>query len=294
VKYAQERGVRVMPEFDGPGHMYSWGTGYPDLLPEGYQDNPNCDSSCPVNPCDVPVDPSSPTIFPLLDALMGEMTGKNGIFMDQFLHQGGDEVQYACWNQSARINNFMKQNDLTSYDQLYEYFITKAHEIATDYNRSPVNWEEVFNHFGKNLSSDTIIHVWLDHATLGRVVEAGYRGILSNQDDWYLDHLDTTWTTMYLNDPLANITENEDLVIGGETCMWGEEMDPSDVFVRIWPRSAAVAEVLWNYNVVRGEYAVELAVPRLHAFRCHLLNRNIDSAPLNSYSPSEPGSCFSM
>jgi len=280
-----------MPEFDGPGHMFAWGTGYPDLLPQDYAQNSQCSSTCPVDPCDVPVDPSSPLIFPLLDSLLGEMVGEGGLFFDQFVHLGGDEVQYACWSQSSRIQAFMKANGMTSYDQLYEYFVAKAHTIASSYGKSPVNWEEVFNHFGKNLSVDTIIHVWLDHATLGRVVAAGYRGILSNNDMWYLDHLAVPWTDYYLNDPLFNITENPELVIGGETCMWGESMDPSDVFQRIWPKSAAVAEVLWTYEPARADFAVELAVPRMHAFRCHLINRNIDAAPLNAYAPNAPGSC---
>jgi N-acetyl-beta-hexosaminidase len=70
---------------------------------------------------------------------------------------------------------------------MYEYFIQQVHQIAINNGRTPVHWEEVFLHFGKNLSADTIIHIWLDHATLAKVVTAGYRGILSNQAIWYLE-----------------------------------------------------------------------------------------------------------
>lgn len=67
------------------------------------------------------------------------------------------------------------------------YYIKKAHDIAAKYGRTPINWEEVFNHFGTSLNSKTVIHIWLDHSTLSKVVQAGYRGILSNNADWYLE-----------------------------------------------------------------------------------------------------------
>lgn len=76
-----------------------------------------------------------------------------------------------------------------------------------------------------------------------KVVAAGLRCIVSNQDKWYLDHLDTTWEQFYMNEPLANITKSEQqkLVIGGEVCMWGETVDASDIQQTIWPRAAAAA-----------------------------------------------------
>ena len=76
-----------------------------------------------------------------------------------------------------------------------------------------------------------------------RVVAAGLRCIVSNQNKWYLDHLTTTWKDFYMNEPLTNITDpkHRDLVIGGEVCMWGETVDGSDIEQTIWPRAAAAA-----------------------------------------------------
>ena len=75
------------------------------------------------------------------------------------------------------------------------------------------------------------------------VVAAGLSYIVSNQDVWYLDHLDTTWPEFYENEPLTNITnpKQQELVIGGEVCMWGEHIDASDIEQTIWPRAAAAA-----------------------------------------------------
>lgn len=46
------------------------------------------------------------------------------------------------------------------------YIVEQAHSMVLGYGRSPVNWEEVFDHFGTSLDPSSIIHVWLDHDTL--------------------------------------------------------------------------------------------------------------------------------
>jgi len=293
VQYAKERGVRVMVEFDLPGHAWSWGVGYPDLLPDNFGEAMDCAASCPVNPCDVPIDPSSPGFLPTVDGFFSEMTGKaqgNGIFFEDLFHLGGDEVEKGCWNQSARIQSFMQQNGMTDFDDLYMYAVEKVHQIVLNYGRDPVNWEEVFNHFGNKLDNRSIIHIWLDHATLKKVVSSGYRAILSNQDVWYLDHRETDWTKFYLNDPYVNITstDQQELILGGEVCMWGESIDSSNIFAVVWPRTAAAAERLWSYQVASEDSAVEAAFRRLRDFRCLLAERGIDAGPLNSPGPFQP------
>lgn len=76
-----------------------------------------------------------------------------------------------------------------------------------------------------------------------KVVAAGLRCIVSNQDKWYLHYLDATWQQFYMNEPLTNITNpnQQKLVLGGEVCMWGEFIDGSDIEQTIWPRAAAAA-----------------------------------------------------
>lgn len=76
-------------------------------------------------------------------------------------------------------------------------------------------------------------------------VENGFRCIVSNQGVWYLDHVDIPWEEFYNSEPLEGInnTMQQELVLGGEVCMWGERVDASDVQQTIWPRAGAAAGI---------------------------------------------------
>jgi hexosaminidase len=85
------------------------------------------------------------------------------------------------------------------------------------------------------------------------------------------------------------------LVLGGETEMWGETADGSDVLQTIFPRAAAAAERQWSYTVVTNSSAPYVAA-RLQTFRCLLLERGIPCAPVTNAvarsAPAGPGSCL--
>jgi hexosaminidase len=87
VEYARARGVRVMVEFDMPGHAAAWCKGYPEV--------------CPSAACTQPLDVSKNATFELITGLLTEMTGgkpsapgkPSGLFPDDFVHLGGDEAR---------------------------------------------------------------------------------------------------------------------------------------------------------------------------------------------------------
>lgn len=277
VEYARLRGVRVMVEFDVPGHAASWCTGYPGI--------------CPAPSCTMPLDPSVPLTYQVINAIITE---SSAMFPEQFFHLGGDEVDTSCWTNTPRIAQWMTSMNLTA-DGAYLYIVKKAHQFAISQKRSPVCWEEVFKHFGTALPAETVVDVWLDKTTLKQVVAAGYRAILSQYQAWYLDWLATSFDTMYDNDPLEGITDpkQRSLVLGGEACMWGETVDTSDIMQTIFPRLCAVAERLWSTRAPSTSVTVK---PRAHWIRCLLNSRGIAAAPMDNAqareAPPAPGGCY--
>jgi hexosaminidase len=133
---------------------------------------------------------------------------------------------------------------MTSTDQVYEYFVSKVDAMTLALGKQPVRWEEVWAHFGTQLDPSTIIHAWLTTEAVINATSHGYRAIWSVDGKYYLDDLTETWQSFYDVDILAGITNTSaiPLVLGGETGMWGETADGSDVLQTIWPRAAAAAE----------------------------------------------------
>ncbi|XP_073000288.1 beta-hexosaminidase 3 [Typha latifolia] len=278
VKYAEKRGVNVLAEIDVPGHARSWGVGYPSLWPSSN--------------CQEPLDVSNEFSFKVLDGILSDYSK---VFKFKFVHLGGDEVNTGCWTTTPHVKKWLHKHHMNGSDA-YRFFVLQAQKIALSHGYDIINWEETFNHFGDKLNPKTVVHNWLGGGVAQRVVAAGLRCIVSNQDKWYLDHLDATWEGFYMNEPLTNISKPEEqkLVIGGEVCMWGEHIDASDIEQTIWPRAAAAAERLWT-PLGRLAKDPNRVAARLARFRCLLNRRGVAAAPLVGFgrqAPTEPGSCL--
>uniref|UniRef100_A0A0E0PMJ1 Beta-hexosaminidase n=1 Tax=Oryza rufipogon TaxID=4529 RepID=A0A0E0PMJ1_ORYRU len=280
VQYAERRGVNVLAEIDVPGHALSWGVGYPSLWPSAT--------------CKEPLDVSSESTFQVINGILSDFSK---VFKFKFVHLGGDEVNTSCWTSTPRVKAWLAQHGMKESDA-YRYFVLRAQKIAKSHGYEVINWEETFNNFGDKLDRRTVVHNWLGGGVAEKVVAAGLRCIVSNQDKWYLDHLEVTWDGFYMNEPLRNIKNpaQQKLVLGGEVCMWAEHIDASDIQQTIWPRAAAAAERLWTpFEKLSKEWEIAALSARLARFRCLLNHRGIAAGPVTGYgrsAPAEPSSCI--
>ncbi|EQB78062.1 hypothetical protein CB1_000590024 [Camelus ferus] len=270
IEYARLRGIRVLVEFDTPGHTLSWGPGVPGLLTPCYSGSHPSGTFGPVNP-------ALNSTYEFMSTFFLEISA---VFPDFYLHLGGDEVDFTCWKSNPDIQAFMKKKGFgEDFKKLESFYIETLLDIVSAYDKGYVVWQEVFDNKVK-VRPDTIIQVWREQASVSYMREmelvtgAGLRALLSAP--WYLNHISygPDWKEAYTVEPLAfeGSPEQKALVIGGEACMWGEYVDSTNLVPRLWPRAGAVAERLWSNEIVSN---LESAFKRLTYFRCELLRLQI-------------------
>jgi hexosaminidase len=238
IAYARDRGIRVVPEFDMPGHSTAWFVGYPELASGAgpYELERKWGVFDPA------MDPSNEKTYKFLDTFIGEMAK---LFPDPYFHIGGDEVNGKEWDSNPKIQEFMKAHNIKSNVELQAYFSQRVQELVTKHGKTPVGWDEIFV---PGVSKNILIHSWRGPEALAAAAKQGYRGILSN--GYYID-LGWSAARHYAVDPMggaaANLSaEEKSRILGGEDTMWSEYVNWENIDSRIWPRTAAIAERLWS------------------------------------------------
>ena len=234
IEYARLRAVRIIPEFDSPGHTFSWGLGYPQLITACYDEQNQIKGGL--------LDPTSAVTYSFIRKLFLEIAEK---FPDKYFHLGGDEVEDDCWAANINITSFMNRTNMTDdYERLQGFYVGQLVKIANHLNRSSIVWQEVLNSIGDDLPKDVLVQIWIEWPSvdlrwrdaIGNATAAGYKVLLSAP--WYLDHISATvdWRRFYEEDPedFDGTEQQRKLVIGGEACMWGEFTDASNLISKTW------------------------------------------------------------
>lgn len=213
IEYARLRGIRTIAEFDTPGHTRSWGISHPEILTA-------CEGVFAGKLG--PIDPTKNVTYDFMQKLLAEVVE---VFPDLYVHLGGDEVGFECWESNAGIKAYMAANNISNYEKLEEKYIQRVVDMTTALNHKSIVWQEVFVN-GVRLATETIVHIWTGDtsALLNRVTGAGLPALTSTC--WYLDHLSTggDWRKYYVCDPhdFPGNKSQKQLVLGGEACMWAE------------------------------------------------------------------------
>jgi hexosaminidase len=237
ISYARQRGIRVMPEFDLPGHATSWLVGHPELgsAPGPYQIERKNGIFDPA------LDPTREEVYQFLEVFFTEMAG---LFPDAYLHIGGDENEGKHWSKNPQILAYMKEKGIKDNHALQAYFNQRMAKIFQKLGKKMIGWDEILH---PDLPKDIVIHSWRGPKSLAEGARKGYYGILSN--GYYID-LSYPTSQHYKVDPIgadSNLSNEEAArILGGEATMWGEWVTPDTIDSRIWPRTAAIAERFWS------------------------------------------------
>ena len=238
VAYAYFRGIRIVPEFDVPGHATAILAAYPKLASRpGPSD---VVSRLDIRPATM--DPTNEATYQFLDGFIGEMAK---LFPDEYFHIGGDEVDPKDWNANPAIRAFMKKHKIANARALQAYFNLRLQKIVAKHGKHMVGWDEILD---EQLPKSVVIQSWRGQKALAKAVDGNFQGLLSA--GYYLD-LMLPASAHYAVDPLKGETDNlsaeqKKRILGGEAAMWEEIATAENIDAKLWPRLAVIAERLWS------------------------------------------------
>lgn len=243
VKFAKVRGIRVLIEIDGPSHSsigWEWGPN------AGLGNLSVCINKQPwrqfcIQPPCGQINPLNTNVFEVYDKVYQDLL--EIIPREETIHMGGDEVFIPCWNSTEEITGTMRNRglDLTlsSFLQIWSEFHLKnfetwlklkgKHDAVILWSSHLTDPEVIQEYLPKD---KFIIQTWVegDKQLNKDLLNLGYKIIISTKNAWYLDHgfwgqtQFYNWKTVYDNQLI-----NNDLVLGGEVCMWGEYADEHSI-----------------------------------------------------------------
>ena len=281
VAYAGERGIRVIPEFDTPGHV-SRGWESLGVLTDCFDDETGRFSHTG------PLNPTLDKTFETLTTLWADVLA--AFAPEKFVHIGGDEVwhtpTHSCWQSNPQVQAWLKQHpEVDGFSGLETLFERRVLDMLHAAGASVAIWQEIFDN-GAMVPSDTVIDVWKGGwpgaaPEMAKVTAAGFHAVLSAP--YYLNHIayGADWWQYYQVEP-ANFTggaaaEASKVLAGIKACFWSEWIDGTNLVSRAWPRAAGVAERAWSSKDVTNGMDAE---HRIDALRCKLIARGLNAEPI--------------
>lgn len=324
VEYAKARGVRVIPEIDIPGHSFSgWKQTDPEVMACATSEYSNNINSYQL-------DILYPGTYDVLETVYNDLSE---IFPDNFFHMGNDELETTCFDYSKHIQEWLAEDPIRTHNDVLEYWVDHALPIMNQIpDRRLIMWEDAVlsdKISAKNIPKNVIMQSWNNGTKfIQELVHQGYDVIVSSADFYYLDcgfsgyvsddpRYDEqeptvipsfnyegsagswcgpykSWQRMYTFDFDQGLTEEEKKkILGAEAAMWSEQADETVSESKIWPRTAALAELVWSGN--RDENGNKRAgdlTQRIMNFREFMVANGISAAPLMpKYCIQHPHAC---
>ena len=296
VAYAKERHIKVVPEIDMPGHALAILAAYPKLacFPENIKTRmawPDwgifADVLCVGN------DDTLGFLYRVLDYVCD-------VFPSDVIHIGGDECPFVNWAKCPKCQARMKTEGLKDAKELQGWLTTKVAEYLAKKGRRIMGWDEIL---AGNVPQSAIGQSWrtsdengsgTDLVSGGLGAERGHDMVMTPHDETYYsaqqgfgedpfvrdgDGGALPLGKAYSFDPARSVpSKAKKRILGSEACLWSEYIwNEYDLAWRAWPRTCAMAEVLWR-NPTPRDYS-DFA-KRMEVHRKRLIRMGVNCAPL--------------
>jgi len=200
VEYANQRGIRVIPELDAPAHA---GAGWNFGEKEGKGKMVLCNdpqdvwfNMCKEPPCGQ-LNPTNPEVYEVMKNLYSDILEA---FNPEFVHMGGDDTSFKCWSNSPEVTNFLSQQSReVNSRELFELWNTFQTTAFTKLSES-IQETGISKKVTPMIYSSSFVRNYVDpkeyvvqltdevnDTSIAEYISKGYKVVFSNADMWNLE-----------------------------------------------------------------------------------------------------------
>ncbi len=242
VAYCHDRKIKVIPEFDIPGHCVAAIACYPYLscldreLEVATHWGVKHDILCAGK------ESTYKFVYDVIDELVE-------LFPDKIIHMGGDEAVKMRWKICPHCQKAIEENGLKNEDALQMFFMGKVNDYLKTKGYSSVMWNYDALEGAENLSSDiawTVCGMGDDDTLVKNELKRGRKMINTSCYPYYFD-FPYGWNTLKnVCEDDGALTENDEETWGIEAQMWTEYVpDMERLEFLTFPRLGAMVENAW-------------------------------------------------
>ena len=258
VAYATKLHIMVVPEIEMPGHSSAAIAAYPWLGVTGKQIKVPARFGVHYDIYDV----TNPRVLEFFSDVFDEIIA---LFPGPVIHIGGDEIRYDQWNNSYKVQAYMRQHGLKTPAELQVFFTNNISNMLKEKGKRMMGWNDITGaklheyqsdkdtqEVSQKLAEGTIVQFWKgDSALIVNTIKNGYDVVNSTHDFTYLDYNyeSIPLTKAYSFNPIPNglPRELDERVLGMGCQMWSEFIPTVEgMQKKVFPRIAAYAECGWT------------------------------------------------
>jgi hexosaminidase len=288
VQYASRRFITVIPEIEMPGHSSAAIAAYPYL------------SCFPEKPTAIPANMISTksideqkngrvklvqetwgvfddvfcagndSTFNFLENVLDEVIK---LFPSKYLHVGGDESPKTHWKICPKCQARIKSLGLKDEHELQSYFIRRIEKYLNAKGKTLIGWDEILE---GGIAPKAVVMSWRGEQGGIDAAKQHHQVIMTPGNPVYFDHTQSLaedsvtiggynpMEKVYAYDPVPKELTSEEsaYILGAQANLWTEYIAyPSKVEYMIFPRMAALSEVLWSGKEKRNWEDFEKRLP---------------------------------
>ena len=263
VAYAADRHIVIVPEIEMPGHSMGVLAAYPELacFPEAISPRlAVSDWVVSTNVCCIGNDKTLDFFEKVLDYVCE-------VFPSKVIHVGGDECPRVQWVKCPKCRRRMKAEGLRGVGDLQSWFTRRIADYLAKKGRRIMGWDEML--IG-DVPMAAIGQSWRTIACDGAGAELvgtvaalrrGFEIVVTPHTECYYSYgakiPDDPFqyssdilplSRAYAFDPMKDVpVEFRSRILGSEACCWTEYVwNEYDLAWKLWPRTCAMAEILWR------------------------------------------------